>query len=33
LEVAWSAFSEVDVHVVAVESRDGGDQAGAVDVE
>jgi len=33
LEVAGSAFSEVDVHVVAVEGRDGGDEAGAVGVD
>ena len=33
LEVAGAAFSEVDVHVVAVESRDGGDEPGAVGVD
>lgn len=33
LEVAGSAFAEVDFQVVAVEGCDGGDEAGAVGVD
>ena len=33
LELAGSAFAEVDVHDVVVEGRDGGDEAAAVGVD
>src|SRR5213076_807338 len=33
LEMAGAAFAEVDVHDVAVEGRDGGDEAAAVGVD
>jgi hypothetical protein len=33
LELAGSAFAEVDFHRVAVEGRDGGDEAAAVSID